>query len=50
MAKEKFGAIFVNGQMIDLDEESLLELRNLSDKLKEQEKETRKQLEKILKK
>lgn len=50
MAKEKFGAIFVNGKMIDLDEESLLELRNLSDKLKEQEKETKKQLEKILKK
>lgn len=50
MPKEKFGAIFINGQMIDLDETSLLELRNLSDKLKEQEKETKKQLEIILKK
>lgn len=50
MPKERFGAMFIDGKMIDLDEASLLELRNLSDKLKEQEKETRKQLEKILKK
>lgn len=50
MPKEKFGAIFMNGKMIDIDEASLLELRNLSDKIKEQEKETKKQLGKILKK
>ena len=29
MPKERFGAIFVNGQMIDLDEASLLKLRNI---------------------
>lgn len=50
MPKERFGAIFVNGQMIDLDEASLLKLRNISDELKEQELATRKQLESILKK
>lgn len=50
MPKERFGAMFIDGKMIDLDETSLLELRNLSDKLKEQEKETKKQLEKILRK
>ena len=37
MPKEKFGAVFVNGKMVDIDEASLLELRNLSDDLKKQE-------------
>ena len=50
MPKERFGAIFVNGQMIDLDEASLLKLRNISDELKEQEIAKRRELEKILKK
>ena len=50
MPKERFGAIFVNGQMIDLDEASLLKLRNISDELKEQELATRKQIEEILRK
>lgn len=50
MPKERFGAIFVNGQMIDLDEASLLKLRNISDELKEQELAKRKQLESILRK
>ena len=50
MPKEIFGAIFVNGQMIDLDEASLLKLRNISDELKDQEKVKRRELEKILKK
>ena len=48
MPKERFGAIFVNGQMIDLDEASLLKLRNISDELKEQEIAKRRELEKIL--
>ena len=50
MPKERFGAIFVNEEMIDLDEASLLKLRNISDELKEQELAKRRELEKILKK
>lgn len=50
MPKERFGAIFVDGKMIDIDDASLLELKNISDKLKTQEKDIRKQLGKILKK
>ncbi|MBQ9298027.1 MAG: hypothetical protein IJ223_03175 [Clostridia bacterium] len=50
MPKEKFGAIFVNGRMIDIDKASLLELKDLSDRLREQENSVRNQIEKILKK
>lgn len=50
MAGERFGAIFVNGKMIDIDKASLLELRNLSDELKKQENDARMQLAKILRK
>lgn len=48
MPKERFGAIFVNGKMIDIDKASLLELKNLSDDLRKQENETRKELGKLL--
>lgn len=50
MPKEKFGAIFVDGKMIDIDKASLLELKNLSDTLRAQENQVRNQIEKILKK
>lgn len=50
MPKERFGAIFVNGKMIDIDDASLLELKNISDELKKQENDVRKQLGRILKK
>ena len=50
MPKEKFGAIFVNGRMIDIDKASLLELKDLSDRLRVQENSVRNQIEKILKK
>lgn len=50
MPKERFGAIFVNGKMVDIDGASLLELKNISDELKRQENDVRKQLGKILKK
>lgn len=50
MPKEKFGAVFVNGKMVDIDSASLLELKNLSDDLKRQENEVRTKLEKILRK
>lgn len=50
MPKERFGAIFVDGKMVDIDDASLLELKNISDKLKTQEKDIKKQLGKILNK
>lgn len=50
MPKEKFGAVFVNGKMVDIDEASLLELRNLSDDLKKQESDVRKKLGELLRK
>lgn len=50
MPKERFGAIFVDGKMVDIDDASLLELKNISDKLKTQEKYIKKQLGKILNK
>lgn len=50
MPKEKFGAVFVNGKMLDIDEASLLELRNLSDDLKKQENDVRKKLGELLRK
>lgn len=50
MPKERFGAIFVNGKMVDIDEASLLELRNLSDDLKKQENDVRKKLSELLRK
>lgn len=50
MQKEKFGTMFYNGRMIDIDEASLLELKNISDSLKTQKIEAEKRLENILKK
>ena len=50
MPKERFGAIFMNGKMIDIDDAYLLELRNLSDKIKKQETDVRKKLGELLKK
>lgn len=50
MPKEKFGAVFVNGKMLDIDEASLLELRNLSDDLRKQENDVRKKLGELLRK
>lgn len=50
MPKEKFGAVFVNGKMVDIDEASLLELRNLSDDLRKQESDVRKKLGELLRK
>ncbi len=50
MPKERFGAIFMNGKMVDIDDVSLLELRNISDELKKQESDVRKKLGELLKK
>lgn len=50
MPKEKFGAIFLNGKMIDIDNASLLELKNISDELKKQENDVRNKIGKLLKK
>lgn len=50
MPKDKFGAVFVNGKMIDIDSASLLELKNLSDELKRQENDVRKKLGELLRK
>lgn len=50
MPKERFGAIFMNGKMVDIDDASLLELRNISDELKKQESNVRKKLGELLKK
>ncbi len=45
---EKFGTIVVDGKIIDLDKTSIEELEKIREKLKSEEEEIRREIDKLL--